>query len=967
MTRTYFISLLFWICCIPFDLFSQGITITGRIVDVETLEPLPFAHVFIDQTTVGTVTDINGEYTLEHVENGLYKLVFSFVGYEMYYSSVTVNGSDLRVSARLIPIKEMLESVEVKGTKDKEWEDQLKQFNKVFFGDKEFAKDCKILNPWVLDFSYDRNNKVFRATASEPLQIENNALGYFIECTLQSFSFDKKGYRIMGLYRFEEVNTLDNKTANKWTRNRKLAYQGSLRYLFKSIIEHRESQNGFALYVDKRKTLQATNAYFTNELDKNVFRFNSNEFIRPSGRPGFYKITLDDQRLEVHHTTQFGHTKSYRDVAYPVSWIELEKGYIEVSDEGHIVNNNHVTTLGEYNGNRVAAMLPTNYSPGNIVVVNYLTKRAKAKRLQERVHLHTDKSLYYPGERLWLKAYLNYANQAVRDSLSRVLYVEIINLKKEIIKSKMLKVDSAFTWSEFEIPYDLFPGVYFIRSYTSWMKNYGPSIINYQPIIIMDKYHLLQAQCREDKSQDFLIQLNRKYPPLDSLNLTIAIDSAIVLESANCSISIAQEGLSRFPGVTGIKENLFFPDEIPDGTLGDFKYPMEYYFSISGNVFRPKKHAITADMIAIQGKMDSIYHFKTDKRGDFTIENLDFFGDVSFLFQARNTKGRVLGTTKLFQRESAPISFTYPTIRLNDIDTILLQSPINFRPINDNAVETRVDTTLAKVINSYDQPNSTSSFADYVISEADMEGISPENIVDFIVSRVPGLQVDPTTGKLNFRSNSNSNSEPLFIIDGLPINSFEEVSDVNKKLEVQTTQTNNQNQQVVTESNTNAPNQSTNNYSNNTDLALTSSVKSMIGHLTTDKVSKVEVFTRGGARYGTRSSNGTIMIYTKRVQGKSRSGKTFDSLIVEGFAKPEVFTLPSLSSEGHTSTIFWHPNIKISPALPAKISILAPKAPGKYLLTIEGLSVTGIPLQASFSFVVEKHLAKNSVGVNVKN
>ena len=128
-------------------------------MDAETLDPLPYAHVFIDQTTLGGVSDINGEYTIENLDDGEYKLVFSFVGYELFYRTVTVDGTDMRASARMAPQLEMLQAVEIKGAKDKEWEKQVKKFNKIFFGESEFAKDCKVLNPWVLDFRYDEREK----------------------------------------------------------------------------------------------------------------------------------------------------------------------------------------------------------------------------------------------------------------------------------------------------------------------------------------------------------------------------------------------------------------------------------------------------------------------------------------------------------------------------------------------------------------------------------------------------------------------------------------------------------------------------------------------------------------------------------------------------------------------------------------------------------------------------------------
>ena len=43
-------------------------------------EPLPFANVIIEGTTIGTTTDVDGEYSLE-VEPGLYNVQASFLGY----------------------------------------------------------------------------------------------------------------------------------------------------------------------------------------------------------------------------------------------------------------------------------------------------------------------------------------------------------------------------------------------------------------------------------------------------------------------------------------------------------------------------------------------------------------------------------------------------------------------------------------------------------------------------------------------------------------------------------------------------------------------------------------------------------------------------------------------------------------------------------------------------------------------
>jgi len=61
-------------------LFAQTGIIKGRVFDEINNEALPFANVVIEGTTIGTTTDIDGNYTLE-VEPGLYNVTASFIGY----------------------------------------------------------------------------------------------------------------------------------------------------------------------------------------------------------------------------------------------------------------------------------------------------------------------------------------------------------------------------------------------------------------------------------------------------------------------------------------------------------------------------------------------------------------------------------------------------------------------------------------------------------------------------------------------------------------------------------------------------------------------------------------------------------------------------------------------------------------------------------------------------------------------
>ena len=58
--------------------FAQSVKVTGTVTD--KLGPVIGAAVVVKNSTVGTVTDIDGHYELEAPRNAT--LVFSFVGYE---------------------------------------------------------------------------------------------------------------------------------------------------------------------------------------------------------------------------------------------------------------------------------------------------------------------------------------------------------------------------------------------------------------------------------------------------------------------------------------------------------------------------------------------------------------------------------------------------------------------------------------------------------------------------------------------------------------------------------------------------------------------------------------------------------------------------------------------------------------------------------------------------------------------
>ena len=81
----------------PFFLLGQ-IGITGTVIDGDFNEPLPFANILIKETGDGVTSDFDGKYSFE-LEQGMYTLQFSFVGYETkIVTQIQVKGNEFTIT-----------------------------------------------------------------------------------------------------------------------------------------------------------------------------------------------------------------------------------------------------------------------------------------------------------------------------------------------------------------------------------------------------------------------------------------------------------------------------------------------------------------------------------------------------------------------------------------------------------------------------------------------------------------------------------------------------------------------------------------------------------------------------------------------------------------------------------------------------------------------------------------------------
>jgi hypothetical protein len=92
--------------------------IEGKIFDATNNEPLPFVNVIIKGTTIGTTSDLDGNFIITGIAPGFVSLQASFVGYEMGFSAEVqvTNANTAFVEIRLTPKDTKINEVVIKAS-----------------------------------------------------------------------------------------------------------------------------------------------------------------------------------------------------------------------------------------------------------------------------------------------------------------------------------------------------------------------------------------------------------------------------------------------------------------------------------------------------------------------------------------------------------------------------------------------------------------------------------------------------------------------------------------------------------------------------------------------------------------------------------------------------------------------------------------------------------------------------------
>lgn len=356
--------------------------VTGTVLDSATKEPLAAASVFCQNTTLGTTTNKQGEFSL-NLKSGGYDLIFSYTGYLTQTVRVSENlpAGQAGNKLEILLVKEEKSMGEVVLRNTFEVTDGLSKYGEFFFrnfiGSTSNATQCGIQNPEVLKFYFYKKSNRLKVLAAEPIRIANKALGYHLSYQLDSFVYyygnNSSIYR--GYCLFTEMEGGDS-LKKVWTAARKYTYQGSKLQFMRSYYDSTVAEDGWIIDLldekDDKKFNKVKNVYDTayyNIVMNIADSIGADSVLYkvlagPSGDveiyyPGKISITYTKKSPEKEYLRKMNLPKG---VPYQISYVDM-KEIIAIMENGYYYDQKDWINQGYWSWKNIADQLPYDFSP----------------------------------------------------------------------------------------------------------------------------------------------------------------------------------------------------------------------------------------------------------------------------------------------------------------------------------------------------------------------------------------------------------------------------------------------------------------------------------------------------------------------------------------------------------------------------------------------------------------------------
>ncbi|MFC4262818.1 carboxypeptidase-like regulatory domain-containing protein [Ferruginibacter yonginensis] len=336
-------------------------TISGTVKSATNGQPMAAASVFAQNTTFGTATDEAGNFKLQLPAGG-YDLVVTFTGYRTELKRITTADANEKIIFELNEKEKELAAVAVVATN--EVADGLEKygsfFKSAFLGKLAHDSACTIQNPSALHFFFSKKKNRLKVTATEPLVIKNQWLGYNITYNIDSFTHEyNTDVSIYSGYPLFEAMQGDSSQQQIWETNRRIAYKGSLLHFMRSVYNKSLAADGFEIQFitnnqGKENSIVLKDFYGALQYEKD----DSTQTVEILPNQNLVAVLYKAEKpLPAYIAENPNEPKDFR-----LSFLNFKpKESIIIEQNGFFYESNDVTISGYYTWDKVGNQVPYDY------------------------------------------------------------------------------------------------------------------------------------------------------------------------------------------------------------------------------------------------------------------------------------------------------------------------------------------------------------------------------------------------------------------------------------------------------------------------------------------------------------------------------------------------------------------------------------------------------------------------------
>jgi hypothetical protein len=533
-----------------------------------------------------------------------------------------------------------------------------------------------------------------------------------------------------------------------------------------------------------------------------------------------------------------------------------------------------------------------------------LSGLSPSEMIREHVFLFTDRAIYAVSENILFKIDYLIENNIQKKPWSTVIYVELIRQDGHSLKQIKLQLSETGVNGNIPIPADIPSGIYYLKAYTKWMRNFLPDTYEYKPVRIINPFTEIMespgnptetvpsagfSPIRPDTALNCSTDKER-VKKREKVTLSISLNKGIGFQQ-EVSISVCKRGSNDFlEGYSGSKVS-FTPQ-------GDIEYfPEPRGISISGKVIHKnsKQEVPYANVhLALLNKNSFYSGYISNNRGHFLFTFPAAKGASDFYMEA-NKENLPLSfeidnefCSKLFSPGNIPFELT------GDEKETAKEICINMQINNMLTKAQKVDSMVGKQENMignsfYGKPDRVIYTQKYVkltnILEFFFE-LVPEFLIEY-KNKIPYLKLTEITTLAAY--------PPLCLIDNVP------VTDVEKFL-----------------------------------------------NIPLEKIERIELINKAYIA-GNMEYNGVIQAFSKnRDMGGMELSKNSMFFNFNLYSDSKSIGSPDYSDKttlariaDRRNTLYWNPGLKLKPGQEQKISFYTADMKGEYEILVQGLSAAG--------------------------